>query len=92
MTPKDREKSVEEVTRRLDVIIYLLLDQKKQQGKSNRDIIKELSEFGLKDSEIAKMLGRSRSYVASELTQIRKLAKSKGKKRAKPTGDKGNEG
>ena len=71
---------VEEIIKRLDLIAYLLLEQRRQDGKPNREIIKELSEWGLKDFEIARILGRSRSYVASELTQIRKTKKLKVKK------------
>lgn len=77
MPEKNNAADFQDITRRLNVIIYLLLDKKRSEGKSNREIIKELSEFGLKDTEICTMLGKSRSYVASELTQIKKGAKKK---------------
>jgi len=80
MSQKNDKLDIGEITKRLDVIIYFLLDQRRQQGKSNREIIKEMSEWGLKDFEIAKILGKSRGYVSGELTQIRKLTKSRGRK------------
>lgn len=74
MSGKDNTDT--EITKRLDIIIGLLLRQQKDKNTSNRQTIKELNDMGLKDFEIARILGRSRSYVASELTQLRK---SKGK-------------
>ena len=68
------EIKAEDIIKRLDLIAYLLLEQKRQE-KSSREIIKELSEWGLKPFEIAKILGKSSSYIRSELTQIRKSVK-----------------
>lgn len=78
MRKENAQVNVAEVTKRLDVIIYLLLEQKRQAGTSRRDIIKELTHLGLKDSEIAGILGRTRGYVSSELTQIKKTNKNQG--------------
>lgn len=78
MTKENSEMNIDEVTKRLDIIIYLLLEQKRQAGMSNRDIIKELTNLGLKDWEIAKILGKTRSYVSSEVTQIKKPNKKRG--------------
>jgi hypothetical protein len=78
MTKENEEINVEEVTKRLDVIIYLLLEQKRQAGVSKKQIINELSTLGLKDWEIARILGKTRSYVSSELTQIKKPNKKQG--------------
>lgn len=81
MPEKSNTINFEDITKRLDVIIYLLLDKKRNEGKSNREIIKELSELGLKDTEICKMLGKSRSYVAKELTLIKKNVRKRVKKK-----------
>ncbi len=78
MTKEKSQMNMEEVTRRLDVIIYLLLEQKRQAGMSTRHIIKELTTLGLKDWEVAKILGKTRSYVSSEITLIKKSSKKEG--------------
>jgi len=64
-----------EITKRLDIVIYLLLKQNKEKDSTTRQTINELSNLGLKYGEIAKILGRSGSYVASELTLLKKLKK-----------------
>lgn len=78
MVKMSKEKSIEtdEITKRLNVIIYLLLKQSQEKGETKRQMIKELKDIGLKDKEIAEIFGRSQSYISSELT---KLKKSKGK-------------
>ena len=66
------ESDVEEmaVSRRLDAIIALLArDSKKEMGEN----IATLSSAGLKSAEIAEILGRSNSYVRSELSRRRKV-------------------
>jgi len=63
----------ESMVKRLDVIIYLLLKQNQDKWSTSRQMIKELNDLGLRDYEIAKILGRSRSYIASELTLLKKL-------------------
>jgi hypothetical protein len=60
------------IERRLDAIIHILLRQTEMQEMSTRGRIELLSEIGLKDSEIARILGRTRGYVASELSLHRK--------------------
>lgn len=58
------------VSRRLDAIIALLArDSKKEMGEN----IGTLSNAGLRSAEIAKILGRSDSYVRSELSRRRKV-------------------
>ena len=71
----EKSLNTEEITKRLDVIIYLLLKQIQEKGATIRQIIKELINIGLKDYEIAKILGRSRSYIASEVTLLKKSKK-----------------
>jgi len=72
----NKEIDLGEITKRLDIIIYLLIKQTQEKGESTKkDMIAELFEWGLKDHEIAKILGRSRSYVASEITKFKKYKK-----------------
>lgn len=74
MTNKDL--NLEDVTKRLDLIIYLLIKQSQEKDKAtNREIIGELFEWGLKDLDIAKIFGKSRGYIASEITQLKKSKK-----------------
>ena len=69
----------EGIEKRLDAIIRILLKQTEVQESSTRNHIQLLSEMGLADVEIARILGRSRGYVSSELTVIRSGGKSSGK-------------
>jgi len=73
---KEFRESNLEVVKRLELIIYLLLKKGEHEGQiTKREIIKELSEWGLKDYEIANILGRSRNYVAKEISQLKKSKK-----------------
>jgi DNA-binding CsgD family transcriptional regulator len=56
------------------VIIALLINKDLREDKhlSKRDMIANLSSLGLKSAEIANILGKSLSYVSSELSQIKK--------------------
>ena len=66
------------IQKRLDVLISLTLQKELKQDNTlkMKDIISSLASFGLKYTEIASILGRTPSYISSELTQ----AKKKGKK------------
>jgi len=68
----ESENRIESIVKRLDVIINLLLKQDAEKGASARDHIEQLSLQGMDYKEIAKVFGRSPSYIASELTQIKK--------------------
>jgi DNA-binding CsgD family transcriptional regulator len=70
---------VEGIEKRLDAIIRILLKQTEVQESSSRAHIQLLSELGLSDAEIARILGRTRGYVASELSVIRSGGKTHGK-------------
>jgi IS30 family transposase len=59
------------VEKRLDAIINILLSQTQLQEEPTRNKIALLSSIGFSDSEIARILGRSRGYVSSELTLVR---------------------
>ncbi len=67
---------MEGIEKRLDAIINILLRQTKLQEETSRRHIALLSSNGFSDIEIAGILGRTRGYVASELTQIRAKKKN----------------
>ena len=72
----EKESNYEEMTERLDLIIYLLIKQRQEKDEATKkELIGELFEWGLKDFEIAKILGKSRTYIASEITQFKKAKK-----------------
>lgn len=71
------EKAMNKLTKKLDVMIYLLLDGRRKDGVSARDMVKELMDLNLKDTEIASILGKSRSYISKEMSQIRKYRRRK---------------
>lgn len=73
MTQKADKNNIEEITRRLDVIIYLLL--KKEEDTTVKQMIAQLSEIGFKNYEIAKILGKTESHVAKELSLLKKSSK-----------------
>jgi len=64
------------VEKRLDAIINILLRQTKLQEGSSRAHIALLYSIGFSDSEIARVLGKTRGYVSSELALIRKAKKN----------------
>jgi len=70
MSKVESDSEDKAVSRRLDAIIALLArDSKKEMGEN----IATLSNAGLKSAEIAKILGRSDSYVRSELSRRPKV-------------------
>jgi len=77
---RSKEKETAEgIEKRLDAIIHILLRQTEVQEMSTRKHIELLNRLGLRDSEIARILGRTRGYVASELSVIRSGGRSSGK-------------
>jgi hypothetical protein len=74
---KRRTLDTSGIERRLDAIIHILLRQTEMQEMSTRGQIELLSEIGLKDSEIAGILGRTRGYVAGELSLLRRRSHGK---------------
>jgi len=65
------------IERRLDAIIHILLRQTEVQEMNAREQIQVLDRLGLRDSEIARILGRTRGYVASELSIVRRESRGK---------------
>jgi hypothetical protein len=71
------ESQLQEVTKRLDVLISLLLQTISHGGHnlSVRDQISMLSELGLRPVEIARTLGKTATFVNKELSMLRKPRK-----------------
>ena len=62
------------VKKRLDVIIGLMLKQQSKETTA-REQIALLNSMGLKYTEIAQILGKNPSYIAKELTVLKKSIK-----------------
>jgi len=72
-----KDEDGKQIIRRLDAIIHLLVKQQlSRDNESARNTIVGLYSAGLKDSEIASILGRSRGYVASEVSKCSKKVKN----------------
>jgi hypothetical protein len=70
----------EQLIRRLDIIIRLLLDQSQGDSKpSIGEAAAQLVEMGLPPAQIAPILGKPRKQVTSALAKLKK-AKGKGKR------------
>jgi len=71
----------EHVTKRLDVIIRLLLEQQLQEGKMKRnDQLEFMTSVGLTPAEIGNIIEYSPGDVSSQLSKIKKKKKSKKEK------------
>ena len=68
----DEKNKLDDVIKRLDTLIYILLRHGRIQEMTTREQIELLTSLGLRDIEIARILGKSRGYVASERTKIKK--------------------
>jgi hypothetical protein len=73
----DQSLEVKEIVKRLDAILNVLLESSPAEGKklpmSRR--VQLLYQAGLRPSEIARILGKTPTYVTVELTRIKsKLA------------------
>lgn len=66
-----------DIKRRLDVIIALILKQHAKDGMTAREQIMFLNTIGLKDHEIAQIFGKSRGYVAKEISIMKRTVKKK---------------
>ena len=69
---QDEKKGYEDVVKRLDALIRINLRLSQVQEMTARDQINLLNTVGLSYSEIARILGRSEGYVASELSLNKK--------------------
>ena len=69
---KSEGKELEDLTKRLDVVIALLATiATKDENTTLRDKIIMLDSFGLRPSEIASVLNKKASYVSKELSIAR---------------------
>lgn len=65
--------STEDITKRLDVVIALLVTIASKDGNDSiRERIIMLYSFGLRPSEIAPILGKTASHVSKELSLAKK--------------------
>jgi len=68
------ETTTEDVVRRLDIIIALLLEHASESSNvSMTDKIVKLAEMGLSQAEIGRVLGKGSNYVGAALAQRRKV-------------------
>jgi DNA-binding CsgD family transcriptional regulator len=68
---KGEKTDVTAITRRLDAIIHILIKHTQIQEMTARDQIILLRSVGLKDAEIASILGKTRGYVSSEVSKVK---------------------
>ncbi len=68
---KKEAEQFEEINKRLDAIINILLRHNQLQEMTTREHIEILNSVGLRDAEIARILGRTRGYVAGELSKMK---------------------
>lgn len=73
------DKTTNETNRLLKVIIGLLIREQGAESSalSLRDKVAILNDLGLAPIEIAEILGRSGNHINKELSEMRKLSKSK---------------
>lgn len=73
------KKLLEDIKKRLEVMIYLLLQSKPRDSEeiSLRNQIRLLYGLGLKPKEISEILQRSNNYVNKEIFELRKSKKFK---------------
>lgn len=83
MSEKNTEDLLINIKKRLDVLIALIIRKEIKENKSitMREIISFLSSLNLKYTEIADILGRSPSYISSEITLVKKGDKKNVKKK-----------
>ena len=74
----ENENTLQEILRRLDVLIALELTKCPDQDVSMADRIQRLADIGLAPAQIASILSKSSNYVSATLSRRRK-AKRKGK-------------
>lgn len=72
--------SNKEIVKRLDTIVYLLLEMKDKDGKMQiKDKVRILNDAGLDYNQIAKILGKSPGNIAVQLTFLKKEETDKAK-------------
>lgn len=71
------KNQLESMNKLLRVIVALLLRQQIQDTLSLKEQIRILDNLDIKPIEIAEILGRSNKYINKELSELRKLKKTK---------------
>ena len=68
----------EEILKRLDAMVFLLLEIKDRENKITlKDKIRLLNDAGMDYNQIAKVLGKTPGHVAVQITMIKKNEKMK---------------
>jgi hypothetical protein len=64
--------SSEVLRKRLDALIYILMNLKRFETIRAEDRILELRGLGFSDTEVARIIGKTRGYVASVTSRARR--------------------
>lgn len=75
MSKEDENANFKEVISRLDAIIRILLRQSQIEEMNTGEQILILNSAGLSDSDIAKIIGKTRNYTSSVITKKGKRGK-----------------
>ncbi len=72
-----KEEPNEDIIKRLNALIYLNIKREMKENKSEsvREYILLLNSLGFRYNEIANIFGKSPTYIASELTLMKKKGK-----------------
>jgi len=62
----------EAIVKRLDALIYIALNQARLTDLKSEQKIQELKGLGFSDTEVAKIIGKTRGYVSSATSRARK--------------------
>jgi regulatory protein YycI of two-component signal transduction system YycFG len=73
------QKNLEEIIKRLNILIALNLENTAQKGLSMTDKIIKLSNLGVSSADIARILGKPANYITATLSQKKRKKKKKGR-------------
>ena len=62
----------EAVVKRLDALIYVIMNEVKLKDLTSEQKIQELKGLGFTDVEVAKIIGKTRGYVSSAVSRARR--------------------
>ena len=62
----------EAIVKRLDALIYIALNQARLTDLKSEQKIQELKGLGFSDTEVAKIIGKTRGYVSSAVSRARR--------------------
>ena len=82
MVKLETNEILNNIQKRLDILIALSIKKELKEDKSltMREVISFLDSMDLKYTDIAKLFGKSSSYIASEITLLKKRSKKSGRK------------